>query len=235
MANHRQLEGAEADEPTQELEERRDRLDACREEAAREVARLRAQLEERLDTHRAPAEIEEALDAHQQEVTSLESFRNSLNIARDALREATEEHRRDFGPRLSTMVADQIATITDGRYKAVYIAPDNLNIRVKVPETGDLRTVEALSYGTQDLCYLLLRIAIAQLMSQTHETIPLIMDDPLVNLDHQRLNRMLSALLTLSTETQIILLTKSEEIWDWYERGTSGSDLHSLQRIALHE
>ena len=204
------------------------RLNQKREDAEREITRLDEKIRGTMDSHRPQAEIEEDIEDQRRKVASLESFRASLQVAHDVMTEAAEEHHRDFAPRLNSLLGDGLASITACRYQKVYVSPQDMTLQVQLPETGGVRGTDLLSFGTQDLCYLLLRIAIARLMSQTGERIPLIMDDPLVNLDNARQGRMLDALLSQAEDNQILIFTKNEEIRRWCEDRLPRNAQHQL-------
>ena len=65
-------------------------------------------------------------------------------------------------------------------------------------------------------------------MSSIHEPVPLILDDPLVDLDDTRRERFLDLLLQLAAEIQILLFTKDEAIRTWFERHSEGGAPHRL-------
>ncbi|MBU1157286.1 MAG: hypothetical protein KJ921_15645, partial [Proteobacteria bacterium] len=69
------------------------------------------------------------------------------------------------------------------------------------------REIAALSRGTRDQLYLCLRLALAQEITAQGEPLPLILDDPLVNFDAQRLAAALAMLCRVAEERQVILLT----------------------------
>jgi len=115
-------------------------------------------------------------------------------------------------------MSESISRITQKRYSFIDIDPGNLDVSLVAPELGKGVMVDSLSTGTRDMVYLMLRIAIAQYMSRTGEKLPLLLDDPLVHFDSQRLQEALNLLLELSDETQILLFTKDELIKTWIQK-----------------
>lgn len=83
-----------------------------------------------------------------------------------------------------------------------------MRLTTEVPETRRLEDVELLSQGTRAAAYLLLRVGLAQHMNSMGEPVPLILDDPLVDLDDVRVENFLDLLLELSSEVQILLFSK---------------------------
>jgi uncharacterized protein YhaN len=94
-----------------------------------------------------------------------------------------------------------------------------------VPETGKLVDVDVLSQGTQAAAYMLLRVGLAQHMSAMSEPVPLLLDDPLVDLDDVRIENFLELLLSLALkdDLQILLFTKDAATRHWFERSCAGN------------
>jgi uncharacterized protein YhaN len=69
------------------------------------------------------------------------------------------------------------------------------------------RQSEMLSRGTRDQLYLSLRLALAQEITAGQEPVPLLLDDPLVNFDDERLAASLKMLSELGSERQVVLFT----------------------------
>ena len=72
-----------------------------------------------------------------------------------------------------------------------------------------------LSHGTAEQVYLLLRIAIARLLTREGETCPLILDDVTVNCDPQRQAEIMDILHTISREQQVIVFSQEPETLHW--------------------
>jgi len=113
----------------------------------------------------------------------------------------------------------------------VLLDPATLRLTAEAPETRRLEDIERLSRGTRATAYLLLRIGLAQHMSNISEPIPLILDDPLVDLDDIRVEHFLDLLLQLALDVQILLFTKDEPIREWFERHCEGGVRHSLTAL----
>ncbi len=204
-------------------------FDSCsdREELTTELAellQLRSRLGERIqasmESHRPLSEVEEEICFLEFRVAELESLRRSLTTAKEMLREAAEEYHREFSPRLARIVRDNLSYVTKGRYSEVLVGANDLNMALMIPETGSLGTLDRLSLGTQDELYVVLRLSIAQLVTDGRETVPLLLDDPFVNFDQDRLDRVLELLLQMSERYQVLLFTKDLAIRQWFEART---------------
>jgi len=178
---------------------------------------------------RHPAEIEEQTAALRVRLGNLEGYRDALKLAYDELAEARQQYQKEFAPRLERLMCDGLSRISDSRYSEVAIDPSALAVSLKAPELRELVSVANLSTGTRDLVYLMLRIAIARLLSRSTETLPLMMDDPLVQFDRGRQERALDYLSQLAADTQVFLFTKDEWTRGWFGNSLSGS------RHALHQ
>ncbi|RKY74333.1 hypothetical protein DRQ00_11930, partial [candidate division KSB1 bacterium] len=161
---------------------------------------------------------EEEIAEVEMEVRRLLQFRRALECARDTIKQVAETYHRDIAPHLNQAVSEGINHITQGRYREVRIDPTTLSLKLVLPETKTLEASEYLSLGTQEQLYLLLRIAIARLLSESGEKIPLILDDPFVHFDHLRLEQMLNFLTEISAEHQILIFSKEREILRWGEQ-----------------
>ena len=94
---------------------------------------------------------------------------------------------------------------------------DDKDIKV-VGKNGSPVTPDVLSQGTKEQLYLALRLAHVQSRTETHQPIPILMDDILVNFDKKRMENTIDTLNKLITARQEPLVgatnqenTKEEE------------------------
>jgi uncharacterized protein YhaN len=80
-------------------------------------------------------------------------------------------------------------------------------VLVGVRTDGTPVRVEGLSDGTRDQLYLALRLASLERYLASHEPLPFIVDDILIQFDDQRAKAALHILLELSRQTQVIFFT----------------------------
>ena len=179
---------------------------------------------------RSLAEVEEEILTTQETITILELHGQALDLAREQLAAAADEHHRNFLPRLNQIVGHNLSRVTGGRYGGIQIDHADLQVRLQVPELSRPVTADVLSRGTQEQIYLLLRLGLTELMSGSRERLPLILDDPLVNYDHDRLLRGLDFLAEMSKQTQVLLFTKDEETVHWFHSQHENSDMHKLHK-----
>ncbi len=233
-ANFPQIMGKESHKSLSQLQKEYLEIDQSRQQHEQEVSALQSRIEAILEQYRPQAEIEEELAQLQEEVQQLTDFRSTLEMAREILTEVAENYHRNVVPVLNQSVSDAIQRITNHRYSEVHINPSDLSLNLVIPEKGGkINSAEVLSLGTQEQLYLLLRVALARLFSQNMEPLPLILDDPFVHFDHQRLTNMLNFLHELDTENQVLLFTKESVIKDWCQREFSSEDftVFDLQKL----
>src|SRR6266545_104602 len=215
------LEGARASGDREALKEALANQIKDRGQMGLRIESLRTRIDTRLSNLRGRAEVEEDKRQHENEVAQLAQFGQSLDIARELIDQAMTEAHRDFAPSVGRFLSDGLAHVTKGRYQRAMLDPATFRVTTEVPETGRLEDVEVLSQGTQAAAYLLLRVGLAQHMSSMSEPVPLLLDDPLVDLDDLRIEAVLDRLLELSREVQILLFNKDESTRAWFERRCS--------------
>ena len=71
----------------------------------------------------------------------------------------------------------------------------------------DLVPLELVSHGTRDQVSLLLRLALAEVLSEAGEEVPLLLDEPLLSADPQRRATALRFLWNLSATNQVVIST----------------------------
>jgi DNA repair exonuclease SbcCD ATPase subunit len=187
---------------------------------------LRSKINTRLSGLRGRAEVEEDLGRYERELAMLERFGEELKVATEGIELAMTEAHRDFAPSVGRFLGEGLARVTQDRYGRVLIDPSTLRLTTEVPETRRLEDVERLSRGTRAAAYLLLRVGLAQHMSSLAEPVPLILDDPLVDLDDVREENFLDLLLDLTSEVQVLLFSKNDRVREWFERRCARTSRH---------
>ena len=186
--------------------------------AQEQLTRLQDSVNRGTKNIRQLAELDEEIDLALTEVQRLNNLGQALELAMNELNMATQEFQKMFAPHLERIVESGLTSITDKRYRKVNIDPKSLNVHVLAPEKNALVPTEQLSTGTRDLIYLILRMGIAQLMSNSGEKLPLLLDDPLVEFDHPRQQASLAYLKELSSQNQVLLFTKDPDIVSWLKQ-----------------
>ena len=111
---------------------------------------------------------------------------------------ANEEMARHFAPRLNKAAGEHLSRLTNGAYEAVQMDQE-YEIRLETPFGA--QAIDFFSKGTMDAVYFAFRLAVCGLISEN--AMPLMLDDPFVNLDEERLLQA-KALLEAAAETRQI-------------------------------
>jgi uncharacterized protein YhaN len=131
-----------------------------------------------------------------------------LTVQETLLRAAIDVYRdRNQGPIL-TRARNLFVQLTDGAYAGLRadVERGETILIVEDPVRGSLE-LDALSDGTVDAVYLALRLAVVQEHNASHEPLPFIADDLLLNLDNRRAEAALRTLAELAKTTQVLLFT----------------------------
>ena len=131
----------------------------------------------------------------------------ALRRAAELIEAATRTVHRDLAPRLAASVADRLALLTDGRYSAVNVDTAHFEVSLLGRDRPELVPLELVSHGTRDQVSLLLRLALAEVLSGAGEAVPLLLDEPLLSADPQRRLTALRFLWNLSASNQVVLST----------------------------
>lgn len=192
------------------------RTAALREEIASETAAVREQFRHKKPLSRILVEIEET----EAEIRRLEEERESLAMARRALKGAFEEIRRDFSPQLNAETAEIFGKITQGKYEQLKVNQE-YGIVFEDDATRRLYEWEYLSAGTVEQVYLSLRLAIARLIEKKDAMLPFFLDDSFAEYDDDRMRAALEFLKQYGREgvrqRQILLTTCHDRIRAWAE------------------
>ncbi len=114
------------------------------------------------------------------------------------------EHTRQ--PEVLAEATKTFDAVTGGRYTRVAQADKEGTIAI-FDATGTQRSVEALSRGTAEQLYLCLRLGLAAELARRTQSLPIVMDDVLVNFDPGRARATAEALVDFSKGRQILFFT----------------------------
>jgi len=189
-----------------ELGANRDRLKDTRDLLSAEVRVSKISSEDVAFLEEKKEGLEEKLAREKKKLAVLKLLFESLTQARletiaegkDILRERVQEY---------------FSEMTLGAYKQVEV-DGNLNFRSCVGGTDHWEQPQSLSRGTIDQFYLAARLALANILSGGKRH-PLLLDDPLVSFDVDRLESTRKLLEYLAAEQQVILFTCRLDYDNW--------------------
>jgi uncharacterized protein YhaN len=198
---------------TSELREASEAVDTELESKRKREHALHIMLTQRAAGFRSMNEVEEEREAVQNRLEKLETELDAAQYAAEVLETVTKERHSRIAPQLAQLASGYLNTITGGAYQELLISRD-MDLSVRIPQTRALHSEpeQMLSTGTVDQIYLALRLAMVRNLSEGHESIPLVLDDPFANYDDQRLMNAMKLLSEVSKTNQITLFTCREDV-----------------------
>ncbi len=153
------------------------------------------------------ADLEEQLEVAEKRLESLTHRLKVCRTARDVLSQAVSEALADASPAVEVVASEYLSEITVGTYsKAVVKAKDKLVISVHNPYKRSESPPNELSQGTQDQLFFAARLGLAKYVFGLANP-PIILDDPFVTFDGERLANALEILKNISSSRQVFLFT----------------------------
>ncbi len=178
-------------------------------------ARRAATLEQLGAEGRAIAEIENsaaAAELRQQraerltEMAVLAESWSVTTIALGLLRRTRSRYEREHRPDVLKEAETLLAAWTDGRYVRIH-APLGKQIQELERRDGVHVPLAGLSTGTAEQLYLAMRFGLVEHFGREAESLPLVMDDILVNFDPLRAERAARSIEDLATRHQVLYFT----------------------------
>ncbi|MBN1569028.1 MAG: AAA family ATPase [Acidobacteria bacterium] len=182
-------------------------LSGTREEYARTVERIN----QAFRSYRLDSEIEEDLALAERSLRELETNRLALEIALETIERLSRQQQEVLAPQLNAAVEQRFLRLCGRRYEEVKIDPD-FQVWVREPGSGELRSAEHLSRGTQDQIYFSMRFGILDLVSNEAESCPCLLDEPFAAYDRIRLREAFEILAGEAVRRQLILFTCREDL-----------------------
>jgi len=156
-----------------------------------------------------------------------------LKVAGHVLKSEMERFRSENQTPVLAIASRYFNELTLGSFAGLRTDEDDQGqpVLVGIRPNGARVLVERMSSGTRDQLYLSLRLASLDWRLTSHEPIPFILDDILVNADDARSRAALKILGGLAAKTQVILFTHHQRIVDEAQRLAmiSGLRVHALE------
>ncbi len=152
----------------------------------------------------SPSRIQERISHLELELAACERKHAVYTLAADSLRQASEELRRSVAPTLARISGGYMDTLTDGKYAALSLDP---SFTLSYESGGELRHIDHMSTGTQDMAYLSLRFALADVISDEGGLFT-VLDEATAHLDDTRAGNLIALLCSRAEQgRQHILFT----------------------------
>jgi uncharacterized protein YhaN len=211
----------------------RDDLEARIDKLGAEIGALQAEFNALLRENQA-ADLTQAAAAVSAEIEDSVETYVDLTVQETLLRAAIDVYRdRNQGPIL-TRARDLFAQLTDGAYRGLRadVEGGETILIVEDAARGSLE-LDALSDGTVDAVYLALRLAVVQEHNASHEPLPFIADDLLLNLDNRRSEAALRTLADVAKSSQVLLFTHHAHVMELARRAAP-PDILVEHSLSLH-
>ena len=179
-----------------QADEKLENLKTARSQYARQLENLQEQLDL---CDEKKTELKELHEEQKKDMQKYHIFKMTQNF----LQQAKEQFTARYMAPIAEGFAKYYSKLT-GDDRQNWMLDANINLRVK--EQGELRETHWLSAGYQDLIGVCMRLALVDAMY--HEEKPfLILDDPFVNLDQEKVAAGNELLLEVAKEYQVIYFT----------------------------
>ena len=149
------------------------------------------------------------LDELQRQEANLCRRRDVLALGIDLLGAAVEEYHQAHFASFAEELGRTMRLLSGGRYSEVR-CDEHFAFALR-GKGNSWQPLERFSSGTVDACRLAVRLALTRRLAQDRR-LPLILDDPLGNLDRGRMAEALKVLERLSGEHQVILFSHDEQL-----------------------
>ncbi len=159
-----------------------------------------------LEAALAESEFAKALEASERYVRLV----LARHIADEAIRRYSDKHQDPLLSRASYYLEQ----LTNGRCKRVAVE-ENLKSGPRLSaiySNGEERSVPELSDGTRDQLYFALRLAAIQETVDSGYSMPVVLDDVLINFDDNRARAAINCLAELAQSSQVLLFTHHEHL-----------------------
>ncbi|MDB5054893.1 MAG: hypothetical protein JWM44_2943 [Bacilli bacterium] len=191
----------------QEIVEHTDRLSGI-EQHLDQMKELRGKQRNELEKLELGAEHSERLQQWQEQTAILHEQAGqwaTRSFCSALFKKARELYERERQPGVLLAASDYFQQITNGEYTRVLVPFGEKRI---VAQNANGQTIDSslLSRGTAEQLYLSMRFALADEYARK-ASLPLIMDDILVNFDRDRLNNTIAVLGKVAQKHQIMLFT----------------------------
>jgi len=160
----------------------------------------------------------------------------ALGLARAFLDRTLARYERERQPRVISLAGELFQEVTDGRYVAL-VARDSGDTGKHhgidaIGRSGERVPAGDLSRGTAEQLYLCLRLAFAATFAEQATSLPLVLDDVLVNFDPARSAAMARVIARVAESHQVLAFTCHPHVADRFADASAGLRLVELSPVA---
>lgn len=151
-----------------------------------------------------------------------------LSLSKMLLKKTKEKYEQERQPEVLLKASQYFEKLSNGAYTAI-IGNAELETLLLRATNGALMESELLSRGTSELLYFCIRLACHDAAVQ-HAHLPLVLDDPCVNFDEQRLDAAAKLLSELTEQRQLIYFTCHSHTVEHLIASSTKAITHTLQK-----
>lgn len=189
-----------------ELEEALRKMDKIIEENSSKGSQLEGKIENIMASNTPLSQIETDLVYIQKQIDKIINKSTSIDLAIDVISKISEELHQELAPEINESFGSILNNITN-KYSRVMVTKD-LDIKIEDPGYQRLLSVDNISLGTVDQVYFAFRLGLSKFLQG--DDYPLILDEPFILYDENRLNNVLDYLVKNFKDRQIILFTSQK-------------------------
>ena len=224
-------DAVELDAEILEVENELETLDRQWSSIEQQVGGLKKELSE-IDGGDRAAELNQSLQFLVGRIERESQEYAKLRIGSMILRHSIEHYRNENESPVLKLACNAFEELTCGRYAGLKPEYDEkgssrlYGIEKTPGGEGNLVPVDSMSLGTADALYLAMRLASLDHQMSAGHTIPVVIDDCLIQLDDDRAVAAMKRFSQLSTRTQVVLFTHHRHLIDLAESSLDQSDYH---------
>ncbi|MCU1490856.1 MAG: hypothetical protein JWM85_2261 [Acidimicrobiaceae bacterium] len=157
-----------------------------------------------------------------------------LGLARALLERTLDRYEHERQPAVIQRAGALFSQVTDGRYLQLVAREEGDSTRSHgldaLGTTGSRVDSGRLSRGTAEQLYLCVRLALAATFAEQAASLPLLLDDVLVNFDPGRAAAVARALATTAAEHQVLAFTCHPHVVELLREAAPGGRIVELER-----
>ncbi len=150
-------------------------------------------------------------------------------LAKELVARTLQEFTRTRQPAVLEEASSAFARVTVGAYQRILQDEDRQSL-VVLDRNAQHKRPEELSRGTAEQLYLCLRLGLASEFARRSVSLPLIMDDVLVNFDPERARAVAQELARFSTQHQVLIFTCHPETAQLFAEVAPATRIIPMQR-----
>jgi uncharacterized protein YhaN len=144
-------------------------------------------------------------------------------LAQHVIHQQLGIHERQHQPAVFRRTSEWFAHVSNGRYTQVLVRDGHV---IVVDSNGnEITNLAALSRGTIEQLYVLLRFALADEIGSQGAGIPFVLDEILINFDDQRRQQFYPVLADIATRHQVLYFTCHQWMRDELSQHTNAAVL----------